>query len=114
MDIEEILKEFEEKFEASITSSPGNIEHARAVIFFEDVVKIKDFLITHLTASYRKGREEALREILKKLPELYYSAPYPNASNGWQKEIDADEGTANKSLDEVKSIIQASLKDEGK
>ncbi len=45
---EKLLEEFDEKFVASITSSPGNIEHARAVIFFEDQLKIKSFLSSTL------------------------------------------------------------------
>ena len=57
-------KEFDEKFVASITSSPGNTEHARAVIFFEDQVKIKDFIRSLLLSKKKETVDEIERRIL--------------------------------------------------
>ncbi len=52
-------EEFRKKFVASITSSPGNIEHARSVIFFEDVVKIEAFI--------KKLLEDELAKVIEKV-----------------------------------------------
>lgn len=59
--VESWAEEFDKKFVASITSSPGNIDHARAVIFFEDKIKIKSFI-----ANLLHQREEELRKIVER------------------------------------------------
>lgn len=54
---------FQNKFVAHITSKPGNIEHDRAVIFFEDIVKIEALIEKTLSSQAHALKERILKKV---------------------------------------------------
>lgn len=99
-------RKFEDKFVAHITSKPGNIEHDRAVIFFEDMLKIKDFIRSELSSAVAKAEQEMARKIGEELPEEEgYKMSSGFGGHPSKLNDDAIEGF-NLCLKEVKSIIK--------
>lgn len=94
--------EFNEKFVAHITSSAGNIEHDRAVIFFEDTVKIRDF-ISSLLASQLQSIIESLEEMKMKYYEDMSKEEQYKTDSLFIDFVGVD--GYNKALSDVQSII---------